>query len=247
MFSTHNPRAILVRPLWNPQRVRRFAESLVGRGSHLGTPHRGRDVRKAVTTVLRAGAESASRILRRVPRAMFWKGNGWLWDSSHGGLTLHYAIPSHVIAEVEKHGFRFLQVLGDDYPRPSRPYITDWYYYVFAKSADGDSTILRIVMHREIPDDPTLRRQWNELLGQMEQPQVFYTYEWALAVDRAYHESLMSASHPGLRWRGIGGLSCARYGPYPTDCLLPHRHDRGLLRLRVARRSARPSTRCCDR
>ncbi len=49
---------------------------------------------------------------------------------------------------------------------------------------------MRIVLHREIPDDPSLSRRWNELVGEMEQPQVFYTYEWALAVDRAYHESL---------------------------------------------------------
>jgi CelD/BcsL family acetyltransferase involved in cellulose biosynthesis len=45
-------------------------------------------------------------------------------------------------------------------------------------------------LHREIPDDLILCRRWNELVGAMEQPQVFYTYEWALAVDRAYHESL---------------------------------------------------------
>jgi hypothetical protein len=70
---------------------------------------------------------------------MFWKGKGWMWEPSHGGLTLHYAIPSHVINEVEGHGFSLLQVLGDDYPRPSRQYITDWYYYVFAKKADGES------------------------------------------------------------------------------------------------------------
>ena len=49
---------------------------------------------------------------------------------------------------------------------------------------------MRIVIHREIPEDPTFSRRWNELVGEMEQPQVFYTYEWALAVDRAYHESL---------------------------------------------------------
>jgi CelD/BcsL family acetyltransferase involved in cellulose biosynthesis len=49
---------------------------------------------------------------------------------------------------------------------------------------------LRLVVHREIPADEALRRQWNELVQQMERPEVFYTYEWALAVDRAYRVSL---------------------------------------------------------
>jgi CelD/BcsL family acetyltransferase involved in cellulose biosynthesis len=45
---------------------------------------------------------------------------------------------------------------------------------------------LRIVLHRSIPEDELLRRQWNALVEQMERPEVFYTYEWALAVHRAY-------------------------------------------------------------
>jgi CelD/BcsL family acetyltransferase involved in cellulose biosynthesis len=45
---------------------------------------------------------------------------------------------------------------------------------------------LRIVLHRAIPEDDLLRCQWNDLVQQMEQPEVFYTYEWALAVYRAY-------------------------------------------------------------
>lgn len=49
-------------------------------------------------------------------------------------------------------------------------------------------------MLREIPEDETLRRQWNALVDRVEQPQVFYTYEWAMAVYRAYHATL----HPLL-------------------------------------------------
>jgi CelD/BcsL family acetyltransferase involved in cellulose biosynthesis len=45
---------------------------------------------------------------------------------------------------------------------------------------------LRLALLKEIPDDPDLWRQWNELAGRVPQPQVFYTYEWALAVQRAY-------------------------------------------------------------
>ncbi len=35
-----------------------------------------------------------------------------------------------------------------------------------------------------------LRRQWNALLTGLDRPQVFYTYEWSLAVQRAYHATL---------------------------------------------------------
>jgi CelD/BcsL family acetyltransferase involved in cellulose biosynthesis len=49
---------------------------------------------------------------------------------------------------------------------------------------------LRIVLHRQIPEDPELRRQWNDVALQMERPEVFYTCEWALAVQCAYRASL---------------------------------------------------------
>lgn len=49
---------------------------------------------------------------------------------------------------------------------------------------------LRIILHREIPEDPELRRQWNDVALQMERPEVFYTSEWALAVQSAYRASL---------------------------------------------------------
>jgi len=38
----------------------------------------------------------------------------------------------------------------------------------------------------EIPEDPDLRRAWNQLVKKVERPEVFYTYEWALAVEHAY-------------------------------------------------------------
>lgn len=42
----------------------------------------------------------------------------------------------------------------------------------------------------KIPDDPDLRAAWNGLALRMERPEVFYTYEWAIAVQRAYQASL---------------------------------------------------------
>jgi CelD/BcsL family acetyltransferase involved in cellulose biosynthesis len=49
---------------------------------------------------------------------------------------------------------------------------------------------LRLVLHREIPEDNNLARQWNELVWQMECPEVFFTFEWAVAVSRAYRDSI---------------------------------------------------------
>jgi len=56
------------------------------------------------------------------------------------------------------------------------------------------SQALRLVLLKQIPDDPHLRQQWNALVERVSHPQVFYTYEWALAVQRAYSATL----HPLL-------------------------------------------------
>ena len=45
---------------------------------------------------------------------------------------------------------------------------------------------LRLVVHKEIPDDKNLRAGWRNLLRSVDQPQVFYTYEWALSAAHAY-------------------------------------------------------------
>ncbi len=49
---------------------------------------------------------------------------------------------------------------------------------------------MRIVLHREIPPDPDLHLQWNAVALRTERTEVFYTCEWALAVQSAYGASL---------------------------------------------------------
>lgn len=51
-------------------------------------------------------------------------------------------------------------------------------------------TNLRLEVLGEIPDDLSLCQKWNALALSVDQPQVFYTFEWALAVARAYRASL---------------------------------------------------------
>ncbi|HZQ25968.1 MAG TPA: GNAT family N-acetyltransferase [Terriglobales bacterium] len=50
---------------------------------------------------------------------------------------------------------------------------------------------MRVEWRREIPDDEALRQRWNALASAMEHPEVFYTYEWAAAVQRAYGKQLV--------------------------------------------------------
>jgi CelD/BcsL family acetyltransferase involved in cellulose biosynthesis len=72
---------------------------------------------------------------------------------------------------------------------------------------------LRIILKREIPDDPDLCRQWNAVAMQMESPQVFYTCEWALAVQKAYREQftpLLLLGYDENNLVGIASLATRR-------------------------------------
>jgi len=89
--------------------------------------------------VLQAVLESLGRAARRLPTRAFWQGQGYWMDPAHGGLTTHGASPENVARELGEFGFQLRQVLGDDYPRTSGRFVTDWYYYVFSKTgANGE-------------------------------------------------------------------------------------------------------------
>jgi CelD/BcsL family acetyltransferase involved in cellulose biosynthesis len=65
---------------------------------------------------------------------------------------------------------------------------------------------LRIVLHREIPEDQSLRDEWDALVEQMERPAVFYTYEWARAVSCAYRDSITPLLVLGYDGAALAGL-----------------------------------------
>jgi SAM-dependent methyltransferase len=135
IFSSHNPRAVFLRPAWNPKRIDDLAQMLAGQRKGLLKPMRILLLwLRVVAALARSAMDSALRLLRRVPRRAFWSGDGYMLDPAHGGVLTHYAIPERVIAELEQQGFQFLRLAGDDYPRHSRVYVTDWYYYVFRKA-----------------------------------------------------------------------------------------------------------------
>lgn len=69
---------------------------------------------------------------------------------------------------------------------------------------------LRLELRREIPEDPKLLRQWMELALRMERPEVFYTCEWALAVQSAYRDSLkplLFLAYEGEELVGVASLA----------------------------------------
>jgi ubiquinone/menaquinone biosynthesis C-methylase UbiE len=135
IFSSHNPRAIFLRPGWNPKRIEAVAQMLAGQRNWLLGPARFLLLWLRVAVALvRSALDSALRLSRRVWRRAFWSGDGYILDPAHGGVLTHYAVPDRVIAEVEQQGFQFLRLAGDDYPRRSGVYVTDWYYYVFRKA-----------------------------------------------------------------------------------------------------------------
>jgi CelD/BcsL family acetyltransferase involved in cellulose biosynthesis len=69
---------------------------------------------------------------------------------------------------------------------------------------------LRVELLREVPEDNALLQSWNDLVLQMERPEVFYTAEWSLAVQSAYHASrkpLLFLGYDGNDLVGVASLS----------------------------------------
>jgi ubiquinone/menaquinone biosynthesis C-methylase UbiE len=135
IFSSHNPRAVLVRPGWDPARLRAFAREFIPeRSLWFPTAVAILTVAKSVHALGRSASGSTRRLFARLPRAFFWRGQGTTWDPADGGLLTHYWSPKLAIAELAQFGFRLRCIQGNDYPRPMRSLVTDWYYYVFSAS-----------------------------------------------------------------------------------------------------------------
>jgi SAM-dependent methyltransferase len=133
VFSSHNPRAVLVRPAWDPARLRAFAGRVISQQSSVfPLAVAGLTVAKALHASARAAAGSAARLARRLPRTFFWKGEGCCWDPTDGGLMTHYWTPKLAMRDLSRSGFQLRASAPNDYPRPSRALVTDWYYYVFS-------------------------------------------------------------------------------------------------------------------
>ena len=67
---------------------------------------------------------------------------------------------------------------------------------------------MRIVLLRRIPDESSLLRRWHDLVLQMERPEVFYTGEWALAVQSACQASPKLFLFLGYEGDDLVGVVC---------------------------------------
>jgi ubiquinone/menaquinone biosynthesis C-methylase UbiE len=135
VFSSHNPRSLLIRPAWDRARLQAFAEKLISRQSRFLPAFVSLlIVAKTLHSVCRALVHSSARILRRIAAPALWRGEGYMFDSAHGGLMTHYFTPARAIRELADFDFQITARLGDDYPMRSRTFMTDWYYYVFSKN-----------------------------------------------------------------------------------------------------------------
>jgi ubiquinone/menaquinone biosynthesis C-methylase UbiE len=138
IFSSHNPRAIFVVPTWNRERLLAMATRTAGESKLLMPLARiTLTVLVSIWALVRAVYATVVQTFQKLPTAAFWRGDGYILDSEHGGLLTHYAIPKLVRAELENSGFRLREVRGNDFPRIGRTYVTEWYYYVFSKSDAG--------------------------------------------------------------------------------------------------------------
>jgi SAM-dependent methyltransferase len=143
IFSSHNPRAVLVRATWSAERLSGIAHNwLPGRKTLAFCALAILTCAAASRALFKAIVQSLPRIAKRIVTKTFWRGEGCWLDQTHGGLIHHYGVPKFVISEVERFGFQMKEVRGDDYPGISRIYFTRWYYYVFSKSdvAPGSET-----------------------------------------------------------------------------------------------------------
>jgi len=141
IFSSHNPRSIFVRPSWNPHAVEAFCQSLCSRESLLFAPLLGiaRTTRCAVA-LGQAIFTTTAKFWRAAGSRAFWSGNECLFDPAHGGIITHCWTPDHAISAVTARGFQVETYMGDDYPKKSGIFVTDWFYYAFRKPALSEKT-----------------------------------------------------------------------------------------------------------
>jgi SAM-dependent methyltransferase len=135
IFSSHNPRSLVVGWHWDWDRLGNMGNEVGGGRKFMVVPVVvGLSIAKFGLAALRTVVRSTPRALRRIKTRTFWRGEGYLFDSSHGGLWAHCSVPKRVVAELNRFQFKLLRVLPEDHPRTGRTWRTRWYYYAFSKS-----------------------------------------------------------------------------------------------------------------
>jgi ubiquinone/menaquinone biosynthesis C-methylase UbiE len=68
--------------------------------------------------------------LRKLLVPGLYRGTGYFFDYSHGGLILFASTPEYILAEAKNAGFEMLEMVSNTYPVDAPDYSTQWYYYV---------------------------------------------------------------------------------------------------------------------
>jgi CelD/BcsL family acetyltransferase involved in cellulose biosynthesis len=74
----------------------------------------------------------------------------------------------------------------------------------------GKPRSVRVTVLREVPDDPHLSDAWNTLVLAMDNPEVFFTHEWALAASRSFQgrlSPLLFLVHESEQLIGVAALA----------------------------------------
>lgn len=108
IFSLHNIRSLFLRPTRKSKSIRHTLEG-----------------------VLDSIKINVQRCIRRLCNPAFWKGHGYL--DTPENMIIYMTTPEHVIMELVKSGFIFVDYCGEEYPRKSLRFLTRWYYFVFKK------------------------------------------------------------------------------------------------------------------
>jgi CelD/BcsL family acetyltransferase involved in cellulose biosynthesis len=76
---------------------------------------------------------------------------------------------------------------------------------------------VKVTVLEKIPEDPEIILAWNNLVLQMEHPEVFFTHQWALAASRAFSDNLRPLTflvYESGQLSGVAALATNRNSPH---------------------------------
>ena len=104
IFSANNPRKLVYKPTWAarlPVAKRMFAYVYA----------------------------TAMGVYRRVPTLAFWRGEGYITEHVHGGLTLYMATPDRIRSGLRPFNLDVIEAVSSDYPAAFHPFLASWCSY----------------------------------------------------------------------------------------------------------------------
>lgn len=72
---------------------------------------------------------------------------------------------------------------------------------------------MRVTVLKQVPEDPDLSAAWNTLVLEMENPEVFFTYQWALAASRGFQEHLSTLLFLVYEFENLAGVVALAVDP----------------------------------